>query len=209
MVRFRRNIVQISRMTQYLDNGTTRVLDEAYTIHLLVQDQIIPDQGSIDSLVGTLLPQRRKAEIIKRFWSRKSLRSRSPTLKDKNDNSMVASMDFIFEGADIWNAYLYGDLDTLLMKELPTDSSGKPQKKYHAAKVINSLDGHLSAGNIWRKVIYNSFTSCGLMQSTEDKLFYFQIQVNSFLVLTIVVDDTSMTSNCRSLIEALKVHLSA
>lgn len=53
--------------------------------------------------------------------------------------SMVASLDLIFEGADISNAYLHGYFDEQLIMELPTASTGVLEKFNHAAKVTKSL----------------------------------------------------------------------
>lgn len=40
----------------------------------------------------------------------------------------AAGQDLNFEGADICNAFLYGDLEVPVFMEQPTDSSGKEEQ---------------------------------------------------------------------------------
>lgn len=118
-------------------------------------------------------------------------------------------MDLIFEGADISNAYLYGDLDAPVKMELPKDSSREPEKEDHVNKVIRSLYGYRSEGKIWGNVIQNIFTSWWLREFPKGKRLYFRNQEHKLVVLAIVVDDIAKALNCRSLIESLKSHLEA
>lgn len=84
---------------------------------------------------------------------------------------MVASENLILEGADIFNAYLYGDLDEAVIVELSTDDSGLPEKINQIVKETKSPYGQRSAGCIWGNVIHNTFKSCGFQQSTQQKHF--------------------------------------
>lgn len=51
----------------------------------------------------------------------------------------VAAQDLFVEGADVSNTYLHGDLDTPVIMEQPTDSTGIQNKTGHGALIAKSL----------------------------------------------------------------------
>lgn len=86
---------------------------------------------------------------------------------------MVASLYLIFEGSDIYNAYLHGDLYETVIMELPTDSTGISEKFNQVAKVNKSLYDHKSSVKIWVIFLQNSFISFGFLQSKQYQRLYF------------------------------------
>ena len=62
--------------------------------------------------------------------------------------ALPASQDVSLEGADVSNAYLYGDLDISIIMEQPTDSTQVPAMPGYACKLTKSIYGAKQAGEI-------------------------------------------------------------
>ncbi len=62
--------------------------------------------------------------------------------------SLAASQDINLEGANVTNAYLYGDLDIPILMQQPTDSSQELAKPGYACKLFKSIYGAKQAGEI-------------------------------------------------------------
>lgn len=61
----------------------------------------------------------------------------------------IAVQNFIAVGADVDNAYLYGESDRPMIMEQPTDSSRIPKHPEKVCLVVKSLYEALQAGEIW------------------------------------------------------------
>lgn len=121
----------------------------------------------------------------------------------------TAAQDLILEGADVANAYLYGNLDTPIIMQQPTDSTGKEAYPGYVCSLLKSIYGARQAGEIWGSVIHSSLLSWGFNQSTQDQRLYFKTNGHSFLILALCVDDMAFASNCRTLVNSLKDHLTS
>lgn len=62
--------------------------------------------------------------------------------------ALTASQDLTIEGADVSNAYLYGDLEFPIIMDESTDSSQVPAKPGHACKFLKSKYGAKQADEI-------------------------------------------------------------
>jgi len=62
--------------------------------------------------------------------------------------ALAAGEDAYLEGADVSNAYLYGDLKVPIIMAQPTNSSQTPDKPGYACKLLKSIYGAKQAGQI-------------------------------------------------------------
>lgn len=69
----------------------------------------------------------------------------------------VTIQNLVFEGADVSNAYLSGDLDTSLVMKQPTDSPGIPEKLGLVFVLQKSIYGAKQAGKIWGSLYATAF----------------------------------------------------
>lgn len=72
----------------------------------------------------------------------------------------VAAQYLKVEGADVDNAYLYGDLDKPISMKQPSDSSGKVHYPGQVCLVVKSLYGARQASDIWEPHIRETLSSC-------------------------------------------------
>ncbi len=68
--------------------------------------------------------------------------------------STAANQNVLLEGADIWNAYLYGDQDISISMEQPTNSTQCEQMPGSACRINKSIYGTKQAGGIM--VLYST-----------------------------------------------------
>ena len=117
-----------------------------------------------------------------------------------------SAQGLIVEGADVDNAYLYGDIEdgTIIIMEQPTNSSGIPARPGFVCRLRKSIYGLRQAGYIWGTVIHAKFIEWGFEQSNQDQRLYFYRQGNKFINLILVVDDMAFSSNDRELLEWFK-----
>ncbi len=67
--------------------------------------------------------------------------------------SLSTAAGSFLEGADVSNAYLYGDTDIPIIMEHPTGSSQVQAKSVHVCKLHNSLYGTKQPGEIWGSLL--------------------------------------------------------
>ena len=111
------------------------------------------------------------------------------------------------EGADIDNAYLYGNLDIPIIVEQPTDSSQQLARPGYLCELIRSLYGTRQAGEIWCSYLDKTLQQWGFKASNINNLVYFSLKGGWFLMLAIVVDDIALSSNSLNLLEKFKSKL--
>ena len=122
----------------------------------------------------------------------------------------AASHNLIVEGGDISNAYLYGEIDTTIHMDQPTNYSGKERKPGHVCKLVKSIYGVKQAGNIWGSVVvHGDLIQWGFKVSKFDTRLYFLRVGGQFIIIALVVDDMAFATNSRDLLEQLKSKLSA
>nr|QCC62381.1 reverse transcriptase [Digenea simplex] len=121
----------------------------------------------------------------------------------------AAAQQLIIEGADVSNAYLYGDIEIPILMEKPTNSSMIEAKPGYMCQLKKSLYGAKQAGEIWGEIIHSKFIEWGFQQSTQDQRLYMFQRQSTFIVLILVVGDMAFASNDRQLISTLKSNLSA
>ena len=121
----------------------------------------------------------------------------------------AASQNLILEGADISNAYLYGNLDVPIIMEQPTDSSQIEARPGYVCKLVKSIYGARQAGEIWGSLLCSTLANWGFLPSLLDPRIYFLRRGSSFLIISIVVDDLAFASNSHSMLNELKQNLSA
>jgi len=121
--------------------------------------------------------------------------------------AFAASQDLLLEGGDISNAYLYGDLDITIFMEQPTNSTQREAVPGHVCAVDKSIYGTKQAGNIWGSLTHSELTSWGFRVSNFDARLYFLVINSRFVIIAIVVEDMSFVSNCRKLLEDVKMKL--
>jgi len=63
--------------------------------------------------------------------------------------AIAAGDNLVLEGADVSNAYLYGDIDIPIIMEQPTNSTQVPAAPGHVCKLMKSIYGTKQAGEIW------------------------------------------------------------
>lgn len=123
--------------------------------------------------------------------------------------ALVAAQNLVLEGADVSNAYLYGDIDTPIIMHQPTDSTGRQKHPGMVCKLQKSLYGARQAGEIWGSVIHGKLLSWGFKQSSQDQRLYFLVSGSNFIVLLLVVDDMAFASTSQHMLDDLKGKLSA
>lgn len=101
---------------------------------------------------------------------------------------------------DIVNAYLYGDLDILVLMDQPTDSNGITERPGCAVMVNKSLYGGEQCAKIWGSVLHGTVLPWGLAQSRMDSRLYFCRDASGFVVLVIFVDYMALISNNQELL---------
>ncbi len=122
--------------------------------------------------------------------------------------AIAAAQNLLLEGADICNAYLYGDWDIPILMEQPTDSTKRHAMPEHVCKLNKSLYGTKQAGEIWGSLLGNSLKNLGFANSTYDDRIYLYNDGTGFVIVAIVVDDLAFASNSNQLLQKLKTHLS-
>lgn len=116
----------------------------------------------------------------------------------------VAAPHLIFEGADVSNAYLYGDLEVTVFLEKPTDYSGLKRGPGKVCKAHKSIYGMTEAGKIWGNLRHSKFISWGFKQSAVDKWMYIMYTQNRFAIILVVVDDMAIASDSLQLMAHIK-----
>ncbi len=76
--------------------------------------------------------------------------------------AIAASEAINLEGADLSNAYLYGDLDIPIIIGQPTDSCQEPAKPGHACKFTMSIFGTKQAEEICISLLHKPLVDWGL-----------------------------------------------
>lgn len=112
----------------------------------------------------------------------------------------VAAQGLLFDGADVANAYLYGDLNTPVVMGRPNDWNGIPGKLNHIALVLKSIYGYNAVGSIWGSFIHQSVFKWGFKQSRVDAWMYLLHTVTGYPLLPIFVDVMLLASNSHKLI---------
>ncbi len=123
--------------------------------------------------------------------------------------SMAANQDLLLEGADVSNAYLYGDLDVPIFIEQPTNSTQREQMPDHVCHPNKSLYRTKQAREIWSFLLAKSLKSLGTRSSNYDHRIYFYKKNNEFVIIAIVADGLALASNSPKLLDHHKSHLSA
>ena len=123
--------------------------------------------------------------------------------------AISAAENSTLEGADISNAYLYGNLDVPIIMEQPTESSQLPAMPGYVCKLVKSIYGARQAGEIWGSLLNEKFLSWGFKTSTFDNRLYFLRNADEFITLTVVVDDLAFASNSTRMMSWLKSNLKA
>ena len=91
--------------------------------------------------------------------------------------SFAAGEGHLIEGADISNAYLYGNLDVPIIMQQPTDSKGTELAPGQVRLLVRSLYGLRQAGEIWGSLLYTTVLQCGFkMSSIEKRVYHLKLQ---------------------------------
>jgi len=123
--------------------------------------------------------------------------------------ALAAAEDSYLEGADVSNAYLYGDLTIPIIMQQPTDSSQKLAKPGYACKLLKSIYGAKQAGEIWGSLLDKSLKKWGFKVSRYDHRIYLYRQGAEYVTIAIVVDDLAFASNSTRLMNQLKENLAS
>jgi len=123
--------------------------------------------------------------------------------------AIAAGDNLIIEGADVSNAYLYGDMDIPIIMEQPTNSTQKPAMPGHVCKLIKSIYGTKQAGEIWGSLLDKTLKAWGFKNAELDSRIYMFKKDTEFILMAIVVDDIAFASNSSSMAETLKKNLCA
>ena len=96
-----------------------------------------------------------------------------------------SAQGLIIEGADVDNAYLYGDIEDgmIILMEQPTNSSGIHARPGFVCRLRKSIYGLRQAGFIWGTVIHVKFMEWGFEQSNQDQRLYFYRDGDKFINL--------------------------
>ena len=121
----------------------------------------------------------------------------------------AASENIILEGGDISNAYLYGNIDTKIYMEQPTDSSQPKRKPGYVCCLKKSIYGVRQAGNIWGSLVHSELLRWGFQVSKFDCRVYFLRSEFGFVIIAVVVDDISFAASERALLEQVKSKICA
>ncbi|CAL1397608.1 unnamed protein product [Linum trigynum] len=109
---------------------------------------------------------------------------------------------------DVKSAFLYGDLAEDVYVEQPQGFvvAGEERKVY---KLNKALYGLKQAPRAWYSKIENYFHRAGFERSTYEHTLFIKRSGESFLMVSIYVDDLMYTSNSSSMIEEFKVSMKA
>lgn len=121
--------------------------------------------------------------------------------------AIASSEILIVEGGDVSNAYLYGKIDIPVVIEQPTDSSGKEAVPGHVCELLQSMYGIKQAGEIWGSLLCEPLLNWGFTRSAVDPRIFFKVAGSEFIMLVIVVDDLTFTSNSVRLLDYFKQRL--
>ena len=123
--------------------------------------------------------------------------------------SLSAAARSFLEGADVSNAYLYGNLDIPIIMEQPRDSSKIQAKPGRVCKLHKSLYRTKQAGEIWGSLLDKQLKEWGFKNSEYDNRIYFYVTGSKFIMFAIVVYDLAFSSNSPSLLRGFKSKLDA
>ena len=123
--------------------------------------------------------------------------------------AIAAAENAQLEGADVSNAYLYGELDIPIIMQQPTDSSQKPAMPGYHCRLHKSIYGTRQAGEIWGSLLDSSLKSWGFLPSQFDNRIYFFRKGEDFITIAVVVDDLAFASNSPVLMNQVKKNLTA
>lgn len=116
----------------------------------------------------------------------------------------AASENLLLEGADISNAYLYGNLDVPIYMTQHTNASSIQSQKDFVCLLKTSMYGLKQAGEIWGSLLYRVYISFGFTVSSLDvRVFFLQLHEN-VITLAVVVDDIKFASNSLGMLTHLK-----
>jgi len=113
----------------------------------------------------------------------------------------AASENLLPEGADISNAYLYGNVDVPILMEQPTNSSQVPARPGCLSPIVKSIYGVKQAGKLWGSFLSNKLTQWKFLSSKIELRLYFLRHGSSFIIVAVVVYDIAFVSNSRPLLE--------
>ena len=123
--------------------------------------------------------------------------------------AFAAGEGLILEGADISDAYLYGNIDVPIVMLQPTDSSGMESHPGMVCLLLKSLYGLRQAGEIWGSLLCITLLTWGFQVSNIDKRVYLLDVGTEFVIILVVVDDMTFVSNSTSLLNRIQLHLAA
>lgn len=122
--------------------------------------------------------------------------------------ALAAANDWEVHQIDFKNAYLNGDLDeTIYMRQPP--GFEVPGREDWIWRLLKALYGLKQAGRLWYQKICELFDEIGLSRSCHDFGVFFLFLPGIIIIIVIHVDDCTLVTNTKRIMDDLKKQLGA
>ena len=122
--------------------------------------------------------------------------------------AIVASMDLELFQMDVKTAFLNGELEEEIYMAQPSEFVVEGEE-HKVCKLRRSIYGLKQASRQWNLKFHQAVLSDGFEVMEEDHCVYVKRSKNSFLIMTLYVDDILLAGNNKLLIESTKAWLSS
>ena len=113
-------------------------------------------------------------------------------------SAIAAAKDLHIQLLDVKNAFLYGDLDTVIyMKQPPLMDDGTGR----VCKLVKSLYGLKQAPLVWYQTLGNTLIAAGWRKSQLDWALYIKTNGADYCWVLLYVDDITVVASCFTLLE--------
>ena len=121
--------------------------------------------------------------------------------------ALVAHFDLELHQMDVKTAFLNGDLSETIYMSQP-DGFQEKGKEHHVCRLKKSIYGLKQASRQWYLKFDEIVTSLGFKENDADQCIYMLMNVGSFVIMVLYVDDILLASNDMNLLNETKQMLS-
>ena len=122
--------------------------------------------------------------------------------------AMATHKDWPIEVFDFNSAFLNGELDEEIFMQLPPDLAGFDPRQF-VAKLRKAIYGLKQAGHTWYQALYQALIDLGFKRAEYDHGVFYAQTTRGVIILTIHVDDCTITGTTQKLLDHYKILINA